>query len=198
MRDSRILKLGFRIAAAAFCLSLIFFFSCGADAAVNKKLPAPPPRKEAPRSAPLPKKGSIAVLVSGSSPHYAESALSIMIQQLTAKGYKIADQNKLAQIRRSKAAQYALEGNVDAIMKLSSQYGISTTVTVTATVGEPMENEFKLYTGTASAAVRAISSGGVMLYGDTVSGKQVGYTPDEASQKALEAAIMMAADRMTQ
>jgi hypothetical protein len=69
---------------------------------------------------------------------------------------------------------------------------------MTVTAGRPVENEFKLLTGTASAAVRAISSGGVMLYGDTVSGKQVGYTPDEASQKALEAAVMAAADRMTQ
>ena len=198
MRDSRILKLGLRVAAAALCVGLVFSFFGRADAAIKKKIPGPPPRNEALRSAPLPKKGSIAVLVNGSSPQHAESALSIMIQQLTAKGYKIVDQNKLAQIRRSKAAQYALEGNVDAIMKLSSQYGISTTVTVTVTAGEPVENEFKLQTGTASAAVRAISSGGVMLYGDTVSGKQVGYTPDEASQKALEAAIMTAADRMTQ
>ena len=198
MSDSRILKLGLRVAAATLCLGLIFSFSGRADAAIKKKIPGPPPSKEALRSAPLPKKGSIAVLVNGSSPQHAESALSIMIQQLTAKGYKIVEQNKLAQMRRSKAAKYALEGNVDAIMKLSSQYGVSTTVTVTVTAGEPVENEFKLQTGTASAAVRAISSGGVMLYGDTVSGKQVGYTSDEASRKALEAAIMTAADRMTQ
>jgi hypothetical protein len=198
MRDSRIWKFGLRVVAAALCLGLVFSFSCRTDAAVKKKISGSPPRKEAARSAPLPKKGSIAVLVNGSSPQHAESALSIMIQQLTAKGYKIVDQNKLAQIRRSKAAQYALEGNVDAIMRLSSQYGVSTTVTVTVTAGQPVENEFKLQTGTASAAVRAISSGGVMLYGDTISSKQVGYTPDEASQKALEAAIMAAADRMTQ
>ena len=108
------------------------------------------------------------------------------------------DQNKLAQIRRSKAAQYALEGNVNAIMKLSSQYGISTTITVTVTAGNPVENEFRLQTGTASAAVKAIGSGGAMLYGDTVSGKQVGYTPDEASQKAIEAAVSLAVERMTQ
>jgi nucleoside diphosphate kinase len=198
MTSSRILKFGSRIVAAIFCLGLVFSLSCQGEAAIKKKIPAPQTKQEAPRSAPLPKKGSIAVLVKGPSEQHAESALSIMIQQLTAKGYKIVDQNKLAQIRRSKAAQYALEGNVDAIMKLSSQYGISTTVTVTVTAGRPVENEFKLLTGTASAAVRAVSSGGVMLYGDTISGKQVGYTPDEASQKALEAAVKTAADRMTQ
>jgi nucleoside diphosphate kinase len=198
MIKSCISKFGLPLLAAVLCLGLVFSLSCRTEAAIRKKIPTSSPGKEAPRSAPLPKKGSIAVLVKGPSEQHAESALSIMIQQLTAKGYKIVDQNKLAQIRRSKAAQYALEGDVDAIMKLSSQYGVSTTVTVTVTAGRPVENEFKLLTGTASAAVRAVSSGGVMLYGDTISGKQVGYTPDEASQKALETAVKTAADRMTQ
>ncbi|MDR2137371.1 MAG: CsgG/HfaB family protein [Synergistaceae bacterium] len=194
-------KFGLRAVAAALCVGLAFSLSClscRAEAAVKKKIPSSSSRTEAPRSAPLPKKGSIAVLVQGPSEQHNASALSIMIQQLTTMGYKIMDQNKLAQIRRSKAAQYALEGNVDAIMKLSSQYGIATTVTVTVTAGQPVENEFQLQTGTATAAVKAISSGGAMLYGDTISGKQVGYTPDEASQKAIEAAIRTAAERMTQ
>ncbi|MDR2176010.1 MAG: hypothetical protein LBO82_08780 [Synergistaceae bacterium] len=200
MTDSR--AFGLR-AAAVLCAGLAFAFSfslslsCRAEAAIKKKIPQSPPAAEAARSAPLPKKGSIAVLVRGPSEQHTASALSVMIRQLTAKGYKVMDQNKLAQIRKSKAAQYALEGNVDAIMKLSSQYGISTTVTVTVTAGEPVENEFLLLTGTASAAVKAISSGGAMLYGDTVLGKQVGYTPDEASQKAIEAAVQTAAERMT-
>ncbi|MDR1376337.1 MAG: hypothetical protein LBJ22_02405 [Synergistaceae bacterium] len=201
MTDSRarLREFGLRTVAAVLVFSLACLsFSCRGEAAIRKKIPASPSKAEALRSAPLPKKGAIAGVAKAPSEQHAESALSIMIQQLTAKGYKIVDQNKLAQIRRSKAAQYALEGNVDAIMKLSSQYGISTTVTITVTAGEPVENEFKLLTGTASAAVRAISSGGVMLYGDTVSSKQVGYTPDEAAQKALEAALMTAADRMTQ
>jgi hypothetical protein len=181
LRKPSLRSLGLRVAVAALCMGLSFSLPCRAEAA---------------RSAPLPRKGSIAVLVKGPSEQHTASALSIMIQQLTAEGYKIMDQNKLAQIRKSKAAQYALEGNVDAIMKLSSQYGIAATVTVTVTAGEPVENEFYLMTGTASAAVKAISSGGAMLYGDTVSSKQVGYTPDEASQKAIEAAVRTAAERM--
>ena len=199
MTDSRVL---FRPWAAVLCLGLAFFLFCsllhGAEAAVRKKIPQSPSKAETFSPAPLPKKGSIAVLVQGPSEQHTASALSIMIRQLTSKGYKVMDQNKLAQIRRSKAAQYALEGNVDAIMKLSSQYGISTTVTMTVTAGEPVENEFLLLTGTASVAVKAISSGRAMLYGDTISGKQVGYTPDEASQKPIEAAVKAAAERMTQ
>jgi hypothetical protein len=198
LRQFRLRRFGLRVAAAALCFGLAFSLSCRAEAAIRKKIPQSLPATEASRSAPLPRKGSIAVLVKGPSEQHTASALSIMIQQLTAEGYKIMDQNKLAQIRKSKAAQYALEGNVEAIMKLSSQYGIAATVTVTVTAGEPVENEFYLMTGTASAAVKAISSAGAMLYGDTVSSKQVGYTPDEASQKAIEAAVRTAAERMAQ
>jgi hypothetical protein len=71
-------------------------------------------------------------------------------------------------------------------------------ITVNVTAGWPVVNEFDLMTGTASAAVKAMTSGGVLLYGDTTQGKQVGYTPDEAAQKAVEAAVLLAVDRMTQ
>ncbi|MDR1649490.1 MAG: CsgG/HfaB family protein [Synergistaceae bacterium] len=197
MNNSRALKPVMRLSVLVLYAASIFFCFRPVEAAIKKKLPASAPRAEAARSAPLPKKGSIAVLVKGPSEQHTASALAIMVQHLTARGYKVVDQNKLAQIRKSKAAQYALEGNVDAIMKLSSQYGIGTTITVNVTAGQPVENEFQLQTGTASAAVKAVSSGGALLYGDTVSGKQVGYTPDEASQKALEAAVMLAVERMT-
>jgi hypothetical protein len=83
-------------------------------------------------------------------------------------------------------------------MKLGSQYGFSTMVTLQVEAGEPAMNEFKLYTGTASVTVMATGSNGSQLYADTVSGKQVGYTPSEAAQKSLEAAAKLAVDRMTQ
>jgi len=149
-------------------------------------------------SAAIPKNGAIAVIVDGAEPQHIASTESIMVQQLIANGYKIVDEKKMAQIRRNKAARLALEGNVDAIMKLSSQYGISTVITARAQAGQPIVNEFKLYTGTASMAVMATASNGTRLYADTVSGKQVGYTPDEAAQKSLEAAVKLAVEKMTQ
>jgi hypothetical protein len=121
-----------------------------------------------------------------------------MIQQLKAKGYTVKDKNELARIRNSKAADLALKGDVDAIMKLGSQYGVSTTITVSVTAGRPVTNEFGLQTGTASLAVRAISSGGREIFGDTVLSKQVGYTDDEARDKSIEAAAFEAVERMTQ
>ncbi len=146
----------------------------------------------------IPKNGSIAILAKGPSSQHAASATSIVTQEFLAKGYKVVDPQKLESIRRSKAAALALQGNVEAIMQLGKQYGFSTMVTLNVSAGEPMENEFKLYTGTASAAVMVTGSNGSQLYADTVSGKQVGYTPDEAAQKSLEAAAKLAVARMTQ
>lgn len=146
----------------------------------------------------LPKNGSIAILAKGPSEQHVASTTSLVTQQLMARGYKVVDQNKLANIRRSKAAALALEGNVEAIKNLSKQYGFSTMLTIQIQAGNPAENEFKLYTGTASLAVMATSSNGSRLYADTVSGKQVGYTPDEAAQKSVEAAAKLAVSKMTQ
>jgi hypothetical protein len=156
------------------------------------------PQSAAPLPSPLPKRGNIAVLVKGWSQQHNASTAALIIQRLTAKGYKVVDQNKLAAIRQSKAAIAALDGDINAIMKLSSQYGVGTTITVNAEAGQSMVNEFGLYTGTASVAVMAVTSGGNMVFSDTVRGKQVGYTPEEAAQKAIETAALLAVDRMAQ
>ena len=146
----------------------------------------------------LPQKGSIAVLAIGPSDQHAASVAAILTRELIAKGYKVVDPDTLAAIRRNKAAALALDGNVDAIMKLSSQYGFSTMVTAELKAGRPVLNEFQLYTGTSSIAIMVMSSGGQMIYADTVMGKQVGYTPDEAAQKSIEAAAKSAVKKMVE
>ena len=73
--------------------------------------------------------GSIAVLVKSASAQEAAQTASVFTRQLLAKGYKVVDPKKLEAIRRSKAAALALDGNVDAIMKLGRQYGFSTMIT---------------------------------------------------------------------
>ncbi len=159
-------------------LILIFIFCAGSWAALPK--------------------GSIAVLVKGISPQHTAQATSVFTRQLIAKGYKVVDPKKLDAIRKSKAAALALDGNVDAIMKLGRQYGFSTMITAQVEAGKPVVNEFDLYTGTSSLAVMVTSSGGQQIYADTVMGKQVGYTPDEAQTKSLEAAAAVAIKRMTE
>ncbi len=143
-------------------------------------------------------KGSIAVLAKSASAQEAAQTASIFTRQLIAKGYKVVDPQKLEAIRRSKAAALALDGNVDAIMKLGKQYGFSTLITAQVEAGRPVLNEFQLYTGTSSVAVMVTASNGSQIYADTVAGKQVGYTPSEAQQKSLEAAAALAVKRMTE
>ena len=144
----------------------------------------------------LPTKGSIAILTKGPSEQHTASVASILTRELVAKGYKVVDPDTLAAIRRSKAAALALDGNTDAIMKLGKQYGFSTMITAQLEAGRPVVNEFELYTGTSSIAIMVMSSGGQMIYADTVMGKQVGYTRDEAAQKSIESAAKLAVKRM--
>lgn len=143
-------------------------------------------------------KGSIAVLTKGPSVQHSAAVASILTRELLAKGHKVVDPKRLEAIRRSKAAALALEGNADAIIKLSKQYGFGTMITAQLQAGKPVLNEFQLYTGTSSLAIMAMSSGGQMIYADTVMGKQVGYTPDEAAQKSIEAAAKLAVQKMLQ
>ncbi|GHS95067.1 hypothetical protein AGMMS50276_09370 [Synergistales bacterium] len=174
-----------------------FLVAAPSYAAAKKGKLSAPPKEAGYTPEPLPKKGFVAILVKGEDEQHAAAVTSIMAQQLRARGYKIVDEKKLAAIRRDKANRLALEGNVEAILKLGSQYGVSVSIVVQERAGEPRENEFGLYTGTSSLAVQAVS-GASLVYADTVQGKQVGYTQDEAAQKSIEAAARLAVDRMTQ
>jgi hypothetical protein len=182
--------------ALIFSFSILCFWGIAEAKPLGKIQPSPTPAVFLPD--PLPKKGSIAVLVKGVDDQHDASVAAIVSQQLVAKGYKVVDRNKLAAMRRDAAARLALNGDVDAILRLGKKYGVGTTITVNARSGQPILNEFRLYTGTSSAAVMAVTSGGTVVYSDTVQGKQVGYTEDEAAQKAIEAAALLAVDRMTQ
>ena len=180
MRHSRALFVSlFSLAGFAF---LVFFAAC-----IFTPLPA---------EAALPK-SSFAVLANGPSAQHTKSTEALITRQLLAKGYKVVDPKKLDAIRRDRAARLALEGNVDAILKLSSGHG-ATMIVVQVEAGRPVVNEFKLYTGTASLAVTVGAPNGSIIYADTVSGKQVGYTPDEAAQKSIESAATRAVAKMTE
>ncbi|NLL37005.1 MAG: hypothetical protein GX256_05740 [Fretibacterium sp.] len=148
-------------------------------------------------AAELPKKGSIAILSRSESRQHAALATSLFSQELISKGYKVVDPKRLEAIRKSKAAVAALDGDVNAIMNLGKQYGFSTMITLNVRAGRPVLNEFDLYTGTASVAVMVTASSGQEIYADTARGKQVGYTEDEAQDKALEAAVVTAVKKMT-
>ena len=112
---------------------------------------------------------------------------------LVSHGYRVVDEAKMKKIRaaaaKAKAARLALEGNVEGILKISSGYSAAATVVARVQAGKPVQNEFELYTCTSSVALMAVTSNGTKLGGKTAQGKQVGYTEDEAQQKAIDAAV---------
>ena len=145
-------------------------------------------------SPPLPKGKTIAVLVKG-TPSHAAAARSILLRGLIDGGYRAVDEKQLERIRRSKAAALALEGNVEAILKLGRTYGFSVLLSGNMTVPKPVRNEFSLFTATATFSASACySSDGKQIFAGTESAKEIGYTPEEAGQKAAETAARALAE----
>jgi hypothetical protein len=117
------------------------------------------------------------------------AAESIVKRELLASGYPVVNEAQLEKIKRSKAAAMALQGNAEAIMQLGKSYNVKILLRGQASMHEPRLNEFQLYTATANISVQAYSTAnGKYIFSDTVMAKEVGYTPDEAREKALAAA----------
>ena len=141
----------------------------------------------------LPKRGDIGIIVEGSDPQHVAIAEAIIIEELASRGYRVVDEAKMKRIKmaaaRAQAARYALEGNVEAILRINAHYSAAATIIAHVEAGRPELNEFRLYTGTASAALLAVTSGGRKLGGKTSYAKTVGYTADETRQNALKQAL---------
>ena len=141
----------------------------------------------------LPKKGDIGVVVEGSDPQHVAIAEAMIIEELASRGYRVVDEAKMKRIKmaaaRAQAARYALEGNVEAILRINAHYSAAATIVAHVEAGRPELNEFRLYTGTASAALLAVTSGGRKLGGKTSYAKTVGYTADETRHNALKQAV---------
>lgn len=142
----------------------------------------------------LPQGKTIAVLVRG-TPSHAAATRSLLVRALLDGGYRAVDEQQLEKIRRSKAAALALEGNVDAILQLGRSFGFSVLLSGAVTVPKPVRNEFGLFTATASVSVTAChAANGRQILALTESAKEIGYTQEEAAQKAAEKAASSAGD----
>lgn len=138
-------------------------------------------------AAPLPKKGNVALVLDdgkSSSTSFVEAEDSIR-KELIKKGYRIVNEKKLAEIRRSKAALLALEGNVEAIKSLGSKYGIRYFIRGRVALHEARKNDANLFTATAVITVKGYNSSGQYFFSDTVEGREVGYTTEDAQHRAL-------------
>lgn len=141
----------------------------------------------------LPNTGDIGVVVEGPNAMHVATAEAMIIEELAANGYRVVDEARMKKLRaaaaRAKAVRYALEGNISALLKLNGSYNATATIVARVQAGQPVVNEFKLYTATATSAMIAVTSKGTKLGGKTAQGKAVGYTREEAQQNAIESAI---------
>ena len=139
----------------------------------------------------LPKGKTIAVLVKGTS--HAALARTILTQALLDEGYKAVDEKQLERIRQNKAAILALEGDVDAIMKLGRAFGFSVLLSGHISVPSPVRNEFGLFTATATVSATACTASNArQIAAGSASAKEIGYTAAEAARKAVEVATRSA------
>jgi hypothetical protein len=147
----------------------------------------------------IPKKGNIAIVVDGmtrsdATPYQIASAEAAIVRELIKKGYKPVDERILKQIRHEKARWFAAEDNVEAIKKLSSQYGVNTTITVRLRVS--LRKSY-VYEGRASIVLMATSSDGQRLYSGSFDDRKPGHTQEEVEREVMETVILMAISDMS-
>ncbi|MBR1438443.1 MAG: hypothetical protein IJ587_07890 [Synergistaceae bacterium] len=185
----------------SLCVLMILIASVESSAAMLRKgklsnlsnEPVERTQENKPNRRILPTRGDIAVVVEGDDRHYAATAEAMIIEELASRGYRIVDEAKMKRIKaaaaRAKAAIYALEGNVAGILSLNAHYSVGATVVARVRAGVPRMNEARLYTGSATITLLAVTSGGVKLGGQTarVEGRDgiIGYTVDDTMDKAI-------------
>lgn len=183
------------ISFAAIALILLFLPTRGAFSAGLQGKLSGGSQKTSPQAqggSVLPKTGDIAVVVDGDE-ELAKTAEAMIIETLVGRGHRVVDEAKMKKIRaaaaKEKAARLALEGNVEAILKINANYSAAATLVAHVQVGQAVQNEFQLFTGTASIALMAVTSNGTKLGGRTSMGKEVGYTDGEALYRSVAAAV---------
>jgi hypothetical protein len=145
---------------------------------------------EASGASPLPKTGRVALVLQAADPADMPAASIIetedMIRRgLIAAGYTVVDERKLERIRRDRAALLALEGNAEGILRLGARYGVNTFVRGNVSVHASRKNDANLYTATAVISVRAVASSAAFVFSETIEGRDMGYTPQDARHRAL-------------
>ena len=146
-------------------------------------------------AAPLPPHQRIAVVIFEQASGFFRQGLGVgaaetlITQTLIGNGYPVVNAAQVEKIKKDTRAELLAQGNKKAIRELGKIYDVKIFLVGRTTLAEPMKNDFGTYTGTATVAVQAYStSDAKYLFSDMASGKELGGTPDESSQKAIEAA----------
>ena len=180
----------------ALVLLLCLVFACGAEAKPKKKKRTSAPAASSQSSQPdsvLPKRGDIAVVVEGDDDQHVRIAETRIIDSLIQHGYRVVDEKKMKAARaaavKAQAYRLAMQGNYNAIFKLNASYSVAATVLARVQAGQAVQNQFGLYTGTASVSLLAVTSNGTKLGGRTSSAKEVAFTEYETLMKCIESAV---------
>ena len=125
------------------------------------------------------------------------TAETLIKQELLANGYPVVNEAMVEKVKKDQRARLLEQGNPKAIRELGKIYDIRIFLVGKATLAEPLKNDFGTFTGTATVAVQAYSTGDAKyLLAETASAKELGGTPDEAAQKALETAARAIAKKL--
>lgn len=112
---------------------------------------------------------------------------------LLQNGFKIVNEAQMEKIKRSVDTRKIIGGNKNLIKSFTKNYHVGQVVVGQATVHKPRLNEFNMYTGTAVVSLNAYDANAQYVAASSVTGKEVGYSEDEAAHKALIAAAQQAA-----
>ena len=177
----------------ALVLLFTLVFTCGAEAAKKRKASSSAPAASQVPDSVLPKRGDIAIVVEGDDDQHVRITETKIIDSLINHGYRVVDEKKMRAAKaaavRAQAYRLAMQGNYNAIFKLNASYSVAATVLARVQAGQAVQNQFGLYTGTASVSLIAVTSRGTKLGGRTSSAKQVGYTEYETLMNCIESAV---------
>lgn len=173
----------------ACVLLLCVLFAGTAEAAKGKKKPAPSYESDSV----LPKRGDITIVVEGDDDQHVKVAETKIIDSLVNHGYRVVDEKKMRAAKaaavKAQAYRLAMQGNYNAIFKLNASYSVAATILARVQAGQAVQNQFGLYTGTASVTLLAVTSNGTKLGGRTANSKEVAFTEYETLMKCIESAV---------
>ena len=177
----------------AMVLLFSLLFTCGAEAAKKRKSSSAKQSVSSQPDSVLPKRGDIAVVVEGDDEQHVRITETKIIDSLINHGYRVVDEAKMKKAKaaavKAQAYRLAMQGNYNAIFKLNSSYSVAATVLARVQAGQAVQNQFGLFTGTASVSLLAVTSRGTKLGGRTASSKEVGFTEYEALMKCIESCV---------
>ncbi|MCX7828237.1 MAG: hypothetical protein N2315_03405 [Thermanaerothrix sp.] len=118
-----------------------------------------------------------------------DTSSTVITKALIENGYPVVNAAQVERIKRDKRSELLMTGNAKAIRELGKVYDVRIFLVGKATLAEAVKNDFGTYTATATVTLQGYSTqDGKYLLSEMSSSKQLGGTPDEASQKAVEAA----------